>query len=321
MIHAEIQTFVKAWDQAWSPVPNTATPADRRAHFEKIAAEMRMETPAGVTTREFQIPVPKNGQAVRVRAFVPPGDPAQPTAKRPAVIYMHGGAWMQGSPETHWDITSRLAAWNKHVVISVDYALAPERPFPAALNDCEAVVCWVADQGPEDGGQLLDVDPQRIAVGGDSAGANLAAALSLVFRDSNISLKAQLLIYPAVDFSTDRPSHIENANGPIVMVAHMAAVNAMYCPNPADLRNPLAAPLRASTHRGLPPAFVAVAEHDPLRDEGVAYAEKLQADGVNVTLDRGPELIHGYLRAMPWSVKASDQLKNMAAWLKAHLTL
>jgi acetyl esterase len=306
MINPELDTFLADWAAAWSTLPAGAGPADRRAHFEVVARAMRQPTPPGVTTEEHHVPVPGADRPVRVRLFRPAaGGP------RPALIYMHGGAWMQGSPETHWDITAGIAAANDACVISVDYALAPERPFPAAVNDCRAVVEWTFEQAAS-----LGLRREAIAIGGDSAGANLAAAQTLIFRGSARRLCAQLLVYPGVDFRLDRPSHRENANGPIINVASMPTVNAMYCPDPADLRNPLAAPLLAASHAELPPAFVAVAEHDPLRDEGVAYAEALRTAGVAVELDRGTGLIHGYLRAMAYCGDARRSFERMCAWLR-----
>lgn len=218
---------------------------------------------------------------------------------------------MQGSPETHWDVTSRIAANCGHAVVSVDYALAPEHPFPAAVHDCQAVIQWAVDFADAQG-----FVRGAVAVGGDSAGANLAAAQTLIYRDTSLRLKAQLLVYPGVDFRLDRDSHRENADGPIITVASMPQVNAMYCPNPQDMDNPLAAPLRAARHDGLPPAFIAVAEHDPLRDEGLAYADVLQRAGVDVELDRGPGLIHGYLRAMGYCADSRRALERMCEWLR-----
>ena len=119
-----------------------------------------------------------------------------------------------------------------------------------------------------------------------------------------------------MDFSLDRPSHRENADGPIVTVAAMKAVDAAWCPNPQDRLNPLAAPLLADSHAGLPPAFVAVAEHDPLRDAGIAYADALRAAGVAVELDRGPGLIHSYLRAVTYCAAARQTFERMGAWLR-----
>lgn len=310
MIHPDIQRFLTDWDAAWATLPAGSGPAGRRAHFETVAAGMREPHPEGISTEEHWVEVPDNGQPVRVRVFRPEAA-AGPV---PALVYMHGGAWMQGSPETHWDITAGIAAANQQIVISIDYALTPERPFPAALNDTVAVVRWAFERAP-----ALGIRSGAIAIGGDSAGGNLAAAATLLLRGTSQAPKAQLLVYPAVSFNTDRPSHKENANGPLVTVASMAAVNAMYCPDPADLLTSRAAPLLAESHAGLPPAFIAVAQHDPLRDEGIAYAEALLAAGVAVQLDRGESLIHGYLRAKAYCEPAQARFAQMAAWLKATL--
>ncbi|HEX5736872.1 MAG TPA: alpha/beta hydrolase, partial [Hydrogenophaga sp.] len=266
MIHPDLHHFLADWDKAWSTLPTGARPAQRRAHFEVVAAGMREPHPEGIVTDVHWVDVPETGTQVRLRTF----RPAQADGALPALVYMHGGAWMQGSPETHWDITAGIAAANQQIVISVDYALAPEHPFPRALHECTAVTRWAFEQS-----EPLGIDRDAIAIGGDSAGGNLAAAVTLVLRDSPYPLRAQLLVYPAVSFNTDRPSHRENADGPLVTVASMPAVNAMYSPDPAGLLNPLVAPLLAESHARLPPAYIAVAEHDPLRDEGIAYAEAL----------------------------------------------
>lgn len=307
MIHPDIHRFLTDWDKAWSTLPVGASPAQRRAHFEVVAAGMREPHPEGIVTEVHLVDVPETDTPVRVRTF----RPAQAVGALPALIYMHGGAWMQGSPETHWDITAGIAAANQQIVISVDYALAPEHPFPRALHECTAVTRWAFDQS-----EALGIDSDAIAIGGDSAGGNLAAAVTLVLRGSAYPLRAQLLVYPAVSFNTDRPSHRENANGPLVTVASMPMVNAMYSPDPAGLLNPLVAPLLAESHARLPPAYVAVAEHDPLRDEGIAYAEALQANGTPAVLERGEGLIHGYLRAKAYCAPAQASFERMCAWLK-----
>ncbi len=305
MMNPELKPFLATWDEKWTRLRADATPKDRRKLFEVIAREMRLETPGDVDTdAEHWIDLPAG--KVRVRVFRHRDGGAQP-----ALVYMHGGGWMQGSPETHWDITARIASWNRQTVVSVDYALAPEHPFPAAVEQCAAVTEWVSSKAVE-----LGIDADRIAVGGDSAGGNLAAALGLKFRGTAPRLIAQLLVYPAVEFTQSRPSFRENADGPIIKTASMPATNAIYCPNPADLTNPLAAPLQASDHSGLPPAFIAVAEHDPLRDDGIAYADALRAAGVPVELDRGEGLIHGYLRSMGYCSDAQSKLRSMCIWLK-----
>lgn len=301
MINPEIHPFLERWDREWSTLKDGATPADRRAHFEIVAANMRLPTPPGVACDDEHW-IDSTAGKVRVRVFR-----HDHAGTQPCLIYMHGGGWMQGSPETHWDITSRLAAWAKQTVISVDYAKAPERPFPAAIDQVDAVVRWVHANAA-----LLGIDPNRISIGGDSAGANLAAAATLDLR-GEIPLIAQLLVYPACDFDHTRPSYLENPDGPLIKPD--GKVEKLYCPNPGDMRSPRVSPLLAASHAGLPAAFVAVAEHDPLRDSGVAYAQALQSAGVTVVLDRGPGLIHGYLRSMDYCSDSMKNLKKMAAWL------
>ncbi|SNR81275.1 alpha/beta hydrolase [Puniceibacterium sediminis] len=309
MINPDIFRFLEVWDAKWATVPPEADAAERRALFETIASEMRLPTPEGVNTDEEHW-IDSDGGPVRVRLFRHNSGGAQP-----ALIYMHGGGWMQGSPETHWDITARIAAWAKMTVISVDYALAPEHPYPAAFLQCCAVLRWAKDKAKD-----LGIDPARLAIGGDSAGGNLAAAVALKAREEGLALKAQLLIYPACDFDRTRPSYVENAEGPLLKVAGMARTNAFYCADEVQLQtDPYIAPLVAETHEGLPTAFVAVAQNDPLRDSGLAYSEALKAAGVSVTDDPGTGLIHGYLRSMEYCDVAETQLKCMTDWLQAVL--
>lgn len=306
MINPDIFRFLEVWEDKWSTLGPDATPAERRLHFESIARDMRLPTPLEVETDEERW-IDSDGGPVRVRIFRHSDGGAQP-----ALIYMHGGAWMQGSPETHWDITARIAAWNRQTVISVDYALAPEHPFPAAYLQVLAVARWVRDEA-----ETLGIDPARVAIGGDSAGGNLAAAVALTCRDEGLPLYAQLLIYPACDFDRTRRSYAENAEGPLLKVAGMAATNALYCADEIQLQtDPRIAPLAAESLAGLPPTYVAVAKYDPLRDSGLAYVDKLKADGVAVTTHQGDGLIHGYLRAMEYCADSEDRLREMCAWLK-----
>jgi acetyl esterase/lipase len=306
-LNPQILDFLAEWDNRWAQCPPNSGPAARRAFFETVAEAMRLPTPPKVSCDDVHW-VRSSAGDVRVRIFRWQGAPK----RQPALIYLHGGAFMQGSPETHWDITARLAAWAKMTVISVDYAKAPERPFPTALYQCADVIKWAHAEASQ-----LGIDPQRISWGGDSAGGNLAASLGLMFRGTRHAARANLLVYPACDFDKNRDSFIENKDGPLIKVAGMDAVNRMYCPNESDLRNPLAAPLLAQDHSGLPPTFVAVAQFDPLRDSGLAYHDALVQAGVDVTLDRGEGLCHGYLRGMGHAQVSVDKLKLMAAWLAA----
>lgn len=309
MLNQDLKPFLAVWDEKWSRVPLKASPKERREAFEGIAHEMRLASPPDVdpSTEHW---IESEAGNVRVRIFRHRSDGTQP-----ALIYMHGGGWMQGSPETHWDITSRIASWARMTVISVDYALAPEHPYPAAFLQCADVVRWTARNAV-----ALRIDETRIAIGGDSAGANLAAAVSLRLRDKGPALAAQLLIYGAFDFDLTWPSCKENPDGPIIKVAGMGQTRAMYCPNEATAASdPYAAPLAAASHAGLPPAFVAVAEHDPLRDSGKAYAGKLRTAGTPVAHDPGIGLIHGYLRAMEYCSASVEKLKIMSDWLAGTL--
>lgn len=302
MIDPQMNLFLKDWSEKWSVLKAGATAAERRKRFEAITHAMRLPTPEDVDTQDEHWIETKAGP-VRVRVFRHKSGGVQP-----CLIYMHGGGWAQGSPESHWDITARFSAWNRQTVISVDYALAPEEPFPAAIDQCSAVARWVHSNAA-----VLGIDKGRIAVGGDSAGGNLAAAMTLDLRGTEVALAAQILIYPACDFDRSRPSYLENPNGPMIRLD--AGVEALYCPNPEDLASPRCAPLLAESHVDLPPAYVAVAEHDPLRDSGRAYAAALREAGVSVTLDEGRGLTHGYLRALEVCDASRDSLSSMAAWL------
>lgn len=305
MTTPDLLRFLDFWEARWASLPPGATPAERRQHLETIARDMRLPTPPGVRTDE-EHRIDSAGGPVRVRLFRPDRHGAHP-----ALIYMHGGAWMQGSPETQWDVTARLADWAGLTVISVDYALAPEHPFPAAYLQVLSVIRWTFANAAR-----LGLDPGRIAIGGDSAGGNLAAVTALTARDEGLSLAAQLLIYPSCDFDHTRPSCVENAEGPLLRVSGMAATNAMYCPDVTQLRtDPRITPLAAESHAGLPPTYVALAHNDPLRDSGRAYAEALEAAGVELTLDPGEGLIHGYLRALPFCPACEGSLRRMAGWL------
>jgi acetyl esterase len=303
MIDPELRPYLAMWDKAWADLPPRATAQDRRAILNRLADAARKPLPAGIASEVHHI---ANGdRPVRVVIF----RPVSPVPT-PCLIYMHGGAWMQGSPETHDEITVGIAAAARYTVVSVDYALAPEQPFPAAVRDCEAVVRWVFAQAP-----ALNIRADAISVGGDSAGGNLAAVLCLAFRGTEQNLRGQLLFYPGVDCDFTRASFAENADGPIIKTAAMDATLAQYAPNRADWTDWRVSPLRAADHSRLPPAFIAVAEHDPLRDDGLAYAAKLTASGAPVELHRGRGLIHGYLRAMSYSAAVREAFAAACGWL------
>jgi acetyl esterase len=265
------------------PPTRQMTPAQARDSVRQRSAALPREEVASV--RDHAVPVA--GGAITVRVFTPRG-----AAPKPALVYFHGGGWLTGDVETHEGICRTLANAAGCVVASVDYRLAPEFTFPTAAEDACAAMRWVAEHARE-----LGVDARRLAVGGDSAGGNLAAVAALMARDrGGPPLALQVLVYPVTDCDFERPSYRENAEGCLLTADSMRYYWDLYVPNAADRVSPYVSPLRAASLAGLPPALVITAEYDPLRDEGEAYARALAAAGVPVTHSRYPGMIHAFFR-------------------------
>lgn len=207
----------------------------------------------------------------------------------PLLVYFFGGGWTLGNLETCDGICRRLCAGARCIVVSVAYRLAPEHKFPAAPRDCHAATSWLADNAA-----ALGADPARVAVAGDSAGGNLAAAVTLLARAGGPALTCQVLVYPNTDYRADTASMRENTDPSFFNSRSVAWYWGHYLADPADGANPLAAPLRADDLSGLPPALVLSAEYDPLRDEGEAYARRLREAGVPVELIRYDGMAHGF---------------------------
>src|SRR4051812_45016105 len=207
----------------------------------------------------------------------------------PALMYFHGGGWTIGDVDTHDVLCRQLAVGARCVVFSVDYRLAPEYPFPAAVDDCLAATRYVAENAAK-------LKISGIAVGGDSAGGNLAAAVALLARDARApAIAFQLLIYPATDQRLATQSHERNGQGYLLTRDAMLYFRRAYLPNEKDWTDWRASPLLAKSHAGLPPALVITAGYDPLLDEGRAYAEKLRAAGVDVTYREFADMVHGFI--------------------------
>lgn len=232
----------------------------------------------------------------------------------PSLVYFHGGGWVIGDLDTHDSICRQLASAAGCVVVAVDYRLAPEYRFPAALDDCYRALGWVIDHA-----DTLDIDPTRVAVGGDSAGGNLGACVSLKSKlEGGPPVAFQLLIYPVTDTAMSMPSYNENGEGYMLTRDGMAWFFDQYLGADGDNRShPLAAPLHAEDLSGLPPACVITAEFDPLRDEGERFGEKLSAAGVDTTIRRFDGMIHGFFGMTHMGeaprealALAADQLKN-----------
>jgi acetyl esterase len=217
--------------------------------------------------------------------------PAASSGPLPVTLYFHGGGWVTGNLDTHDALCRRLATASDSLLIAVDYRLAPEHPYPAAVEDVWAVTSWVASHAPE-----IGADEARIAVAGDSAGGNLAAVAAVRARDSGIPLRMQVLAYPVIDADLETPSYRANGEGYGLEREAMRWYWRQYCPDEARRAEPEASPLRAGDLSGVAPAYVLVCELDPLHDEGLAYARRLEEAGVPVRLRREDGMIHGFLR-------------------------
>jgi acetyl esterase len=225
----------------------------------------------------------------------------------PALLYFFGGGWVLGTIDTADGVCRSLANSSGALVVVAGYRLAPEHRFPAAIDDCYAAVRWVAEHADE-----IGADPARLAVGGDSAGGNLAAGVALRARADGQALAGQLLVYPNTDQLADDPS-MRAADDPFLFNRHSVAwYRQHYLTDPGDAASPLASPLRAESLAGLPPALVITAEYDPLRDQGEAYARRLADEGVQVELSRYPGMAHGFF-TMAGTVDASRAAIAQAA--------
>ena len=291
-VDPQVQAFLDA--QAQAAVANQVPPITEqtvemaRAGYLAVA-EMLGQGPE-VHSEDSAVPGPAGDIPVRLYR---PKDTSG--GALPILVYYHGGGWVIGDLDTHDYACRELCVGARCLVVSVDYRLAPEARFPAAVLDSWAALQWVAANAEDLGG-----DPGRIAVGGDSAGGNLSAVMSILARDAgDPKLAFQLLIYPAVDMDFSRPSIDENADGYVLTKDHMIWFRGHYLGSEGDRADFRASPLIADDHSNLPPALVITAEFDPLRDEGRDYAETLQAAGVPATLSNYEGQVHVFFQLSP----------------------
>lgn len=303
-LHPEIQKIVSQIPPA-SPTPpdpqamraaeaEQVPPLDKRLPLHHVE-DLTATTPAG---------------DVPVRVYTP-----NEAENYGLIVYLHGGAFFSGSLDTHDHVARSLARETGHKVISVGYQLAPEAAFPVALQECYGVVRWAVEKGDE-----LKWDGGTLALAGDSSGGNFVAAVTFLAHDDEFErITHQILYYPSVDLDFDRerwPSLTENAEGYGLEYAGLAPFNSFYLENGADPADPLVSPIKREDLSGLPKALVITAGYDPLRDEGEAYAEKLKAAGVEVTLKRYESANHGFVANFSWIPEFYEVFHDTARFLK-----
>jgi acetyl esterase len=277
-----------------------APPAARAAMRSRLLGGK--ETPTG-KIENLKFPGPAGDVALRVYTPLDAKD-----ALLPGLVFFHGGGFVIGDLDTHDDLCRCLANGSGCRVVAVDYRLAPEHPFPAAVEDCWAATKWIAAHAADFG------IAGPLAVGGDSAGGNLAAVVAQLAKPEGPKIAFQLLIYPVTQLGgPDMPSMRENAKGYFLERESMQWFTRMYCPDAAQRSDPRLSPLVAKDLSGLPPAYVATAGFDPLRDEGKAYADKLDAAGVPVTHVNYPGMIHGFFSLRGLIPKAREAVAAAAA--------
>jgi acetyl esterase len=272
---------------AGRPAINSLSPADARKMMRDTRAPVQGPILDTLSEQDRRIPGPAG--EIPVRIYRPQS--AAPTAKLPLLVYFHGGGWVIGDIETHHTMCQRLSESGELVVVSVDYRLAPEHRFPACVDDCWAATVWAAANAA-----AIGAEGSKVAVGGDSAGGNLAAVMALMARDrGGVDIGFQLLLYPAVDALANTGSMAKNADGYLLTTEAMRWFYDHYVPDSADRSDWRASPLRARSLAGLPPALVITAGFDPLLDEGRSYAERLAHDGVTTEYLEFGSMIHGFL--------------------------
>jgi acetyl esterase len=297
-LHPQVQALLAELADSGAP----ADLATQRAAYAETARLLGGEPEPVAEVADLEIPGP--GGPLAARAYRPAE--ATDADAAPAVLWLHGGGWIMGDLDGIDRVCRSLANAAGAVVVALDYRLAPEHPFPAAVEDTVAALAWMRDDGADGGAGAVGVDPARVVIGGDSAGGNLATVAALRTPGA---VAGQLLVYPAVDGATNTASWRELADDPVLPAVSMRGMWRRYLGD-ADPLAPDASPLRADL-TGAPPALVAVAGHDVLHDEGLAYAQALRTAGADVELLEYEDMPHGFLR---WG-GAVDRARELVAEL------
>ncbi len=293
-----IQPLVDLVNAAAAEAPPLAeqTVAERRINYHKLVA-------AAGAGPELNDVSDSSADGVPVRIYKP-----ELHGGNGINVYYHGGGWVIGDLDSHDEVCRQLAAQSGAVVVSVDYRLAPEAVFPAAVDDSWTALRWV----DANRGLLTGDDAATIVVSGDSAGANLAAVMALMARDAGLELGAQLLVYPSVDMMGNFPSLAENGEGYVLTAATMDWFRGHYLASEIDAEDWRASPLLAESFEGVAQALIITAEYDPLRDQGPAYAAALEAAGVEVTLTNYEGMVHIFFQLGPIVPRGAEAVTQVA---------
>ena len=309
ILDPDASAVFKAFQEAGRPPYETLTPAEARAFYLAGRVVTNPEPPELKSVTALSIP--SSAGSIPARVYTPTKLRAA-DGLAPCLVFFHGGGWVIGDLDSHDVVCRKLAHDGELIVISVDYRLAPEHKFPAAVDDAIDATKWIAANAGQ-----LGIDPTRLCVGGDSAGGNLAAVVALSARDGNgPAIAGQVLIYPATNFALMHPSHREPETSILLTHSVIRWFRDHYLGS-ADGSDWRASPARASTLAGLPPAYVLTAGADPLRDEGEEYANRLQAAGVAVTYRHFPGQFHGFFTMGKLLQQANIAASEIGAWLKA----
>jgi len=306
-LHPQVKVILDLMTKAGPPMHHLSPQQAREQILAMRANKGDVESVGKVEDRIIK----GSGGDIPIRIYTPNG-----RGPFPLLVYFHGGGWVVGSIETVDASCRSLTNLANCITVSVDYRLAPEHKFPAAPDDCYAATTWTALNAAS-----LHGDPKRMAIGGESAGANLAAAVALMAQEPGTpSIALQLLLYPVIDRNANLPSSRENAEGYFLTTEMMDWFWDHYLHDKTDSENPLASPLRAKRLQGIAPAAIYTAEFDPLRDEGAAYATKLREAGIPVEYKCHEGLIHGYIGMQKVVEPARKALEEAAAALQKGLT-
>jgi acetyl esterase len=311
MLHPQARALLRLIEEKGVPPTHTLAVAQARALYRDRRTFTQPEPPTVASVRDLEARGPAG--PIPLRSYRPAGSNADTVL--PVLVYYHGGGWVIGDLDTHDTLCRQLANLSGCAVIAVDYRMGPEHRFPAAVDDSIAATRWVrANAG------ALKVDPERLAVGGDSAGGNLAAVVALEARDSgDLPIAFQLLIYPATDQRRGAPSHTSNGEGYLLTRDTISWFHDHYIADAAQDLDWRASPLLHADHARLPPAFVLTAGYDPLRDEGLQYAQKLSEAGNRAALVNFERQIHGFILMGRVIDEANVAVQLCAAQLKQAL--